>query len=85
MDGAYLGTFLAPEANVMLEQDATLAGALYGEQVHVKKSAVVTGEPALALIAHVSTGGMVPTGMFDLWVGSPDNREHIVFLPLILR
>ena len=45
--GSYLGTYLAPDANVELGEEATLQGALYGQKLHIKKSSTITGEPAL--------------------------------------
>lgn len=47
--GVYLGTFLAPDANVVLHDDAALTGALYGKRVDVMQRARVTGRPALEL------------------------------------
>jgi cytoskeletal protein CcmA (bactofilin family) len=49
--GAYLGTFLAPSSNVMLGEDARLAGALYGRKVRVEQRAQITGMPARDLFA----------------------------------
>lgn len=48
-EGAYIGTFIAPEGHIDLEDDATLTGGLYGEKVHIKKQATLTGAPAVAL------------------------------------
>ena len=47
--GSYLGTYLAPDANVELGENATLQGARYGQKLIIKKSATITGEPALGL------------------------------------
>jgi len=47
--GVYLGTFLAPDANVVLHDDAALTGALYGKRVDVMQRARITGRPALEL------------------------------------
>ena len=47
--GSFLGTYLAPNAMIEMDQGATLQGALYGQKVHVKKLASVTGQPALDL------------------------------------
>ena len=49
--GRFVGTFLAPNAGVALEDGATLTGALYGKQVQVKKLTSLKLEPALQLYA----------------------------------
>ena len=49
--GSYLGTFLAPNGKVKLEDDATLVGALYGKGVTLGKRVGITGMPARDLFA----------------------------------
>jgi uncharacterized repeat protein (TIGR01451 family) len=49
--GVYLGTFLAPSADVELEEYSTLEGMLFGKEVEVKKWAILTGAPAIDLFA----------------------------------
>jgi hypothetical protein len=43
------GAYRAPNALIEMGQGATLQGALYGQKVHLKKLASVTGQPALDL------------------------------------
>jgi cytoskeletal protein CcmA (bactofilin family) len=50
LNGVYLGTFLAPNGTINLEQGATLTGALYGQNVNVKHRARLIGAPAVALL-----------------------------------
>ena len=50
-EGAYLGTFLAPEGDVKLDANSTLTGALYGEKVEIKKETHILGMPARDLFA----------------------------------
>ncbi|NOZ29289.1 MAG: DUF1349 domain-containing protein [Chloroflexi bacterium] len=45
--GSYLGTFLAPNADIDLYENAVLEGALYGQRVDIKRRADVIGKPAL--------------------------------------
>jgi hypothetical protein len=48
-DGTFLGTFIAPEANIDQHPGTELRGLLYGRQVQLQKDALVIGEPALDL------------------------------------
>jgi choice-of-anchor A domain-containing protein len=50
-EGSYLGTFLAPEAEVVLREDAVLYGALYGKRVDIGQRVGITGMPARDLFA----------------------------------
>ena len=50
-EGTYLGTFLAPDANVELGDDATLYGALYGKKVDIGQRVYLEGFPARDLFA----------------------------------
>ncbi len=50
-NGIYFGTFLAPDAEVKIEDEATLTGALYGKKVDIGQRAVITGLPARDLFA----------------------------------
>ena len=50
-EGRFVGTFLAPNAGVVLEDGATLTGALYGKKVQVKSLTSLKREPALQLYA----------------------------------
>ena len=49
--GAYFGTFLAPYAEVELDDYSTLEGMLFGYEVDVKKEVTLTGAPAIDLFA----------------------------------
>jgi hypothetical protein len=49
--GVYLDTCLAPDACARLEADATLIGALYGNEVKVLDRAQVIGMPAVVVLA----------------------------------
>ena len=48
-DGTYLGTFVAPHADIELDEGSTFTGALYGDKVKVKKDTSLSGAPAVAL------------------------------------
>ena len=50
-EGTYLGTFLAPNAEVKLGDDAALYGALYGKKVDIGKRVTLGGLPARDLFA----------------------------------
>ena len=47
--GSYLGTFVAPWAQITLHMDAVLTGALYAEQVQLKQNSRLIPEPAVGL------------------------------------
>jgi uncharacterized delta-60 repeat protein len=48
-EGTYLGTYIAPQAHIDVHEGATVTGALYGENVQIKKGATVIANPALEL------------------------------------
>jgi cytoskeletal protein CcmA (bactofilin family) len=48
-EGCYVGTFLAPNAGIELEDDAALNGALYAKTVKTGKGARLAFDPALRL------------------------------------
>ena len=50
-EGTFLGTFLAPNADIDLSEESSLTGALFGKKVDIKKGAHVTGAPALGLLS----------------------------------
>ncbi len=54
-NGIYLGTFLAPNADIQLEENSSLHGALYGKKVEIKKESTLTGQPAIDLITSLHT------------------------------
>jgi cytoskeletal protein CcmA (bactofilin family) len=49
--GVFLGTFLAPDAQIQMRQEASLNGAVYGRMVRVQQHAHLTGMPARDLCA----------------------------------
>jgi len=48
--GHYLGTFMAPNADIDLEQNAVFSGALYGKRVQVGKDTIVNVRAAIDLM-----------------------------------
>lgn len=52
-EGAYLGTFYAPNADVELGERAELSGALYGWRVDIKEEAGFSGTRSLDLLNEV--------------------------------
>ncbi len=50
-EGSYLGTFIAPWADIKMEEKGTLEGMLYGQKVELKKEIIMTGAPAIDLFA----------------------------------
>ena len=63
MGGSYVGTFLAPSADIKLEEGSTLAGALIGKEVEIKEECIVTGELALDLLI-AAAADWTELGMF---------------------
>jgi predicted acyltransferase (DUF342 family) len=49
--GQYQGTFLAPEADMKLEEEGQLHGGMYGYKADINKYAIVVEEPAIELFA----------------------------------
>ncbi len=56
----YLGTFLAPDADIKLEKHASLTGALFGKKVTVEEEASVTGVIALDQIMAAAAVDWMP-------------------------
>ena len=52
--GTYLGTVLAPQAHIDVDEKASLVGALYGEKVQFKKEVILQAEPANDLLIQAS-------------------------------
>jgi hypothetical protein len=53
--GSYVGTYLAPNAQLTLEDGGVLNGTAYASKVHLKQDSVVNPEPALELLIAAST------------------------------
>jgi hypothetical protein len=53
--GNYVGTYLAPNAQLTLEDGGVLNGTAYASKVHLKQDSVVNPEPALELLIAAST------------------------------
>ena len=53
--GSYVGTYLAPNAQLTLEDGGLLSGTAYAAKVHLKQDSVVNPEPALELLIAAST------------------------------
>jgi len=52
--GNYVGTYLAPNAQLTLEDGGVLNGTAYASKVHLKQDSVVNPEPALELLVTAS-------------------------------
>jgi carboxypeptidase T len=50
-EGIYLGTFLGLDTKAKLGQNATLTGAMYGEQVEIRERTHIVGQPAVKVFA----------------------------------
>jgi antitoxin component of MazEF toxin-antitoxin module len=77
--GNYLGTYLAPNANVSLDQNAFLTGALYGAKININQAAHISGVIARELFAGLYYNPAIvsiPELVFD---------EPWIFLPLVVR
>jgi choice-of-anchor A domain-containing protein len=55
--GVYLGTFLAPAANVTVQQGARLTGMIYGNKMTIQQAAQITRLPAIEPIRSLLTAG----------------------------
>ena len=49
-EGIILGTYVAPHADIEVEEDTQVTGALYGNEIQLKKHVSVTGAPAIELL-----------------------------------
>jgi hypothetical protein len=49
-EGSFLGTYVAPQGHIRLDEDAALTGALHGAKVQLKKHSIVNADPALSLV-----------------------------------
>ncbi len=56
-EGVFLGTFLAPKADIHLKEDSVLTGALYGKKVHLHKRSRVIVQPASDLFTSLFVRG----------------------------